>query len=100
MSDFKPILDALMQEGFYQVADTGENTGKQFDYKITPYSLNTKLSFRFDNMAHFQNFLGQSGADVNDETSTLIQVALQESDLKPSEFFYVNFFEKGKNTES
>lgn len=99
MSDFKPILDALMQEGFYQVADKSEKTGKSFDYKITPYNLNTKLSFRFDNMDHFLSFLQASGADVSDEAKTMIQTAMQESDLKPGEFFYVNFFEKGKNTE-
>ncbi len=99
MPDFKHILDALMQEGFYQVTDTSEKTGKEFDYKVTPYSLNTKLSFKFDNMAHFLDFLRESGAIVDDEVKTVVQTAMQESDLKPGEFFYVNFFEKGKDTE-
>jgi hypothetical protein len=96
---FKPILDALIKEGFYQLPDTNPKTGKPFDYKITPYSLNTKLSFRFDSLDHFIEFLRRSRSFNGDETQTVLQTTFMELGLKPNEFFYVNFFEKGKTLE-
>lgn len=93
---FKPILDALIKEGFHQLPSKHPETGKTFDYKITPYSLNTKLSFRFENLDHFVEFLKR--ADLN-PTTTLLQTTFMELDLKADEFFWVNFFEKGKELE-
>lgn len=96
---FKPILDALIKEGFYQIPSNNPETGKAFDYKITPYSLNTKLSFRFENLDHFIEFLKRANLDPTDETRTFLQATFMELDLKPAEFFWVNFFEKGKAQE-
>src|SRR5690606_34529629 len=96
---FKPILDALIKEGFYKLPDEDPKSGKPFDYKITPYSLNTNLSFKFDNLDHFIEFLKRSDADTSDDTLALLQTSLMELDVNPSEFFYVNFFEKGKTDE-
>ncbi len=96
---YKPIIDALITEGFYQLPDTHPKTGKPFDYKITPYSLNTKLSFRFENLDHFIEFLKSSDSFNGEETQTILQATFMELGLKPAEFFYVNFFEKGKTLE-
>jgi hypothetical protein len=100
MSDpFKPILDALIKEGFHKLPDEDPKTGKPLDYKITPYSLNTKLSFKFDNLDHFIAFLKRSGADTSEDSIAVLQTSMMELDVNPSDFFYVNFFEKGKTLE-
>lgn len=97
--NFKPIVDALIKEGFHHLPDRNPETGKAFDYKITPYSLNTKLSFRFENLAHFIEFLKRSELSPGQQTETLLQATFMELGLKPAEFFYVNFYEKGKDLE-
>lgn len=99
MSDFKPILDALISEGFYLLSDGHPKTGKPLDYNFTPYSLNTKLSFRFDSLADFVDFLKQSDPTIGDEQLVVLQTTFNELALKQDEFFYVNFFEKGKEVE-
>ncbi|HEX9981473.1 MAG TPA: hypothetical protein VGB50_13010 [Flavobacterium sp.] len=93
----QPIFDALKNAGFTQRLETA--AGEPLDFKFTPYSLNTKLSFRFDNFDDFISFLEHSGNDVSPEKSTLINGAFIELGLKPHEFFWVNFFEKGKEEE-
>ena len=57
MHDFNPIFNALVKEGFHQLPDTMPGTGKPYDFKITPYSLNTSLSFKFEHLPHFIEFL-------------------------------------------
>ena len=69
------------------------------DFKITPYSLNTKLSFRFSNLNEFKAFLAMSGAYQQEEQISKIQSAFMDLGLNSEEFFYVNFFEKGKELE-
>lgn len=96
---FKPILDALVKEGFHQLPDTKPGTNKPYAYKITPYSLNTKLSFKFENLEHFIEFLKLSDASTGDDNLTLLQTTFIELGLDPKEFFYVNFYEKGKDQE-
>lgn len=92
--NFATIAHALVDAGF---KPSIENVvGKPLDFKFTPYSLNTKLSFRFDNLEEFCNFLRESGHDVPEKEHTVIKAALLELGLHPDEFFYVNFFEKGK----
>lgn len=99
MADFKPILDALIKEGFYLLPDKSPDSGKAFDYKITAYSLNTKLSFRFDNLAHFTAFLKQSGEVLTQAKADVLHATFADLGLNPDDFFYVNFFEKGKELE-
>ena len=98
MEDFKPVLDALVRAGFHQLPDQNPADGQPFDFKITPYSLNTPLSFRFDNLAHFLAFLQKSGWPTT-QTRELLTQSLVEMGIDPEQFFYVNFFEKGKAQE-
>lgn len=97
--EFKPVFDALIKEGFHQLPDTKPGTGKPYDFKITHYSLNTSLSFKFENLAHFTEFLKLSGSLPTEEQSNLINTTFTELGINPDDFFYVNFYEKGKDTE-
>jgi hypothetical protein len=93
---FQAVADALSKAGFKAPLENA--AGKALDYKITPYSLNTSLSFRFDNLEEFADFLNVSG-HVTPEKTTLITTAFVELGLNPRDFFYVNFFEHGKEVE-
>ena len=97
--NFKIVLDALVKEGFPQLTEKKEEQGKQLDFKITPYSLNSKLSFKFDSLEHFIEFLKLHGTDGLTEKTAVLQTTFSELGLDPKEFFYVNFFEKDKETE-
>lgn len=100
MSDnFKFILDTMMKDGFPQLPDTSPETGKPYAYKFTPYSLNTPLSFKFENLDHFIEFLRHSEADTSPEKLSLIHTTLLELGLDPNQFFYVNFYEDEKDEE-
>jgi hypothetical protein len=96
---FKPILDALIKEGFHQLPDKNPTGGRPFDFKITPYSLNTKLSFKFDSLDHFIAFLKWSEPDLPIDKVKVLNATFMELGLNPKEFFYVNFYEKGKDLE-
>ena len=91
--NFKAISDALQQAGFKTSLESAE--GMPLDFKITPYSLNTKLSFRFENLDEFTEFLSHSSS----VDSSQLQASFMELGLNPSEFFWVNFYEKGKELE-
>lgn len=95
---YKEILDALVKEGFHELPETSPKTGKAFDFKLTPYSLNTKLSFRFENLDHFIEFLKRSDSDSAKRIEVL-NTTFIELGLDPAQFFWVNFFEKGKEKE-
>ncbi|AWI25235.1 hypothetical protein [Flavobacterium pallidum] len=96
--DFKPVLEALIKEGFHQLPDKNPGSGKPFDFKITPYSLNTKLSFKFENLEHFIEFLKLSNIQ-SEEKILLLNNTFIELGLDANQFFYVNFYEKGKDLE-
>ncbi len=96
--NFKPIIAALVKEGFHHLPAEGGAKGKDLDFNITPYSLNTPLSFKFENLAHFIEFLKLS-QNVPAEKIELLNATLQELDLSEDKFFYVNFFEKDKEVE-
>ena len=93
---FRPISDALTKAGFRGLENAA---GKSLDFKFTPYSLNTSLSFRFENLEEFIEFLSFSGSEISEERNRLINNAFLELGLNPKEFFYVNFFEAGKEEE-
>ena len=95
--NFKAIAKALDEAGLKNSAEN--KTGKPVDFKITPYSLNTKLSFRFSNLDEFVAFIGLTTEEPLAEKLTLIQSAFVDLGLDPNEFFYVNFFERGKEAE-
>ncbi len=95
--NFKIVSDALESAGLKTSLE--DAAGNPLDFKFTPYSLNTKLSFRFENADEFVEFLHASGSRVDDQRLTQINTALIEINLNPNIFFYVNFFEKGKEQE-
>ena len=96
---FKPIIESLVKEGFHQLTEKKEQQGKPLDFKITPYSLNSKLSFKFENLVHFKEFLKISDGETPSEQVALLDATFLQLGLKPDDFFYVNFFEKGKEQE-
>ena len=96
---FKIIADALIREGFHTLTEKKEQQGKPLDFRITPYSLNTKLSFKFDNLAHFIEFLKLNDSENIAEKTAVLQTTFNELDLNPDQFFYVNFFERNKEIE-
>lgn len=98
MHDFNPIFNALIKEGFHHLPNAKPETGKPYDFKITPYSLNTKLSFKFEHLDHFIAFL-QLSENITPERTSMLQNSFIELGINPNDFFYVNFFEKGKDQE-
>lgn len=95
---FKPIISKLVDEGFHHIASGNHKEGKLLDFNITNYSLNSKLSFKFDHLEHFLEFLKMS-QPLSQEQQNMIEATLLELNLQPNDFFYVNFFEKGKELE-
>ena len=97
---FKTIAETLIREGFQGLATTAGQLGKALDFNMTPYSLNTPLSFKFNNLDDLLSFLhAHNGTSELSTKSPVLQTALIELGLDPKEFFYVNFFEKGKEGE-
>lgn len=80
----KTTLDQMIRTAFPQV--------KTMSYKITEYSLNTTFSFKFDNLAHFIEFLQQHQPISSDDTALLGNI-LKDLNLKMDSYFFVNFFE-------
>jgi len=94
---FKAIADALQKSGFRTSLE--DTVGKPLDFKITSYSLNSKLSFRFENLDEFAEFIKISGNILSEEKTNLINTALIELGIDAKDFFYVNFFEQGKEED-
>lgn len=86
--NFKIILAALQEAGM----EMG-----QAQFSITEYSLKTRLSFKFEHINEFLDFL-QLEKSHNDEKSDHIRNILIEEGINPENFFYVNFY-KTKVTE-
>lgn len=77
--NFKTIKDAFAQAGVdVQTAE----------YSITEYSLNTSLSFKFNNVAELLLFLGVGDAEKTEK----IKAMVIEANIDPNNFFYVNFY--------
>lgn len=91
---FKNIAEALILEGFPELTDKLASRGQSLDFNITPYSLNTKLSFRFDNLKHFIEFLNIHNPEDVAEKEALLKVTLTDLGLDADGFFWVNFFGK------
>lgn len=96
--NYSPVLAALVKEGFHQLPDSNIEACKELDFKITEYSLNTSLSFKFESLPHLVEFLKLS-QKINDEKIAMLQNTFLELGIDPNNFFYVNFFEKGKELE-
>ena len=87
----KPILDLLIKNAFTQISS--------LNYKFTEYSLNTAFSFKFDNLAHFIEFLKQHQS-VEEQETEFLENTLKDLNLQPQSFFYINFYEENAPDES
>lgn len=96
--NFKNIIDSLIKNGFIESEENVKDLGRKLDFKITQYSLNTDLSFKFLNSDDFVNFLNYSSSEeITKEKIGLINAAILEQGLNPDDFFYVNFYKKEVN---
>jgi hypothetical protein len=96
--NFKNITDSLIKNGFIESEENVKDLGKKLDFKITQYSLNTDLSFKFLNSEDFVSFLNYSSSeDISKEKIGLINASIIEQGLNPDDFFYVNFYKKEVN---
>lgn len=96
--NFKNIIDSLIKNGFIESEEKVKDLGNKLDFKITQYSLNTELSFKFLNSEDFVNFLNYSSSEeITKAKIDLINAAILEQGLIPDDFFYVNFYKKEVN---
>lgn len=96
--NFKNITDTLIKNGFIESEENVKELGNKLDFKITQYSLNTDLSFKFLNSDDFINFLNYSSSEeITKEKIGLINASIMEQGLDPDDFFYVNFYKKEIN---
>lgn len=96
--NFKKIIDSLIKNGFIESEENVKDLGNKLDFKITQYSLNTDLSFKFSNNDDFVNFLNYSSSEeITEEKIGLINATILEQGLDPDDFFYVNFYKKEVN---
>jgi hypothetical protein len=79
---FEPIKEAFEKEGV-AVANAA--------FSITPYSLNTKLSFKFSNVDELLYFLGVSSPGDTAKIEHISKLVV-EAGVQPDSFFYVNFY--------
>ena len=83
-----------MKDNYRTILEAFEKAGIKpgnVQFSITEYSLNTDLSFKFNNLDDFLGFLHlESPAD--DEKAEDVRSAVIEEGLDPEGFFYVNFY--------
>lgn len=96
--NFKNIIDSLVKNGFIESEENVKDLGNKLDFKITQYSLNSDLSFKFLNSDDFVNFLNYSSSEeITEEKIRLINAVILEQGLDSDDFFYVNFYKKEVN---
>lgn len=80
-------------ETLKQAFATAGITIKDAAYSITPYSLNTPLSFKFNNLKELLHFLELS-AEVDAHKTEAVNKMVLDAGLDANNFFYVNFFKE------
>jgi len=83
-----------MENNFDQLVAAFSKAGldvRTAEYSITEYSLNTELSFRFENFGALINFLDSQGA-ASEEAKENINAMLVKEGIDPDKYFYVNFY--------
>lgn len=83
-----------MNENFDEIVKMFNKAGldvRTAEYNITEYSLNSELSFRFEDAGHLVQFLDAYG-DASDAAKENINAMLVKEGLDPDKPFYVNFF--------
>lgn len=86
-----------MKENFKIILQAFEDAGirvKTAEFSITEYSLNTDLSFKFEDLEEFLEFLHLEDSDNprDEEKIESINTAFIEKGIDPERFFYVNFY--------
>ena len=83
-----------MENNFDQLVAAFSKAGldvRTAEYSITEYSLNTELSFRFENFEALIYFLDSQGA-ASEEAKENINAMLVKEGIDPDKYFYVNFY--------
>lgn len=83
-----------MNENFDEIVQMFKKAGldvRTAEYNITEYSLNSELSFKFENFDHLIQFLDSYG-DASKEAKENINALLVKEGLDPDKPFYVNFY--------
>lgn len=83
-----------MEDNFRIITDAFTKAGIEIttaEYSITAYSLNTELSFKFENLDIFLRFLRLDRSKDAQRVET-INSLLAESGIDPNSFFFVNFY--------
>jgi len=83
-----------MDNNFKTITEAFEKAGVEVntaDYSLTEYSLNTNLSFRFENLREFLNFLEINGRQDNNKAEEISTMLINNA-INPDSFFYVNFY--------
>lgn len=85
-------------ENIYALLEEEKLPLNDLRFSITPYSLNTKLSFKFNDAADLKDFLGNRENSLSETDAQQIDKMIIDAGLKLETFFYVNFY-KEKVTE-
>ncbi|RZJ52239.1 MAG: hypothetical protein EOO45_32055 [Flavobacterium sp.] len=83
-----------MDNNYATITEAFEKAGVEIataEYSLTEYSLNTDLSFRFDNLKEFLAFL-EVNRPGEEQKAEDISNLLISSAVNPDSFFYVNFY--------
>lgn len=83
-----------MTNNFDEIVATFKKAGldvRTAEYSITEYSLNTELSFRFENYDGLISFLDHNGG-ASDHAKENINAMLVKEGIDPDKYFYVNFY--------
>ncbi|PZR20062.1 MAG: hypothetical protein DI539_11950 [Flavobacterium psychrophilum] len=81
-----------MKDQFNVITDAFHAAGidsKKVEFSITEYSLNSKLSFKFNNIKELMLFLDITPVS---EKGKAVKAMFVEAGIDPDKFFYVNFF--------
>ena len=83
-----------MNDNFTNIIEAFKNAGvdvRTAEFSITEYSLNTDLSFRFENLAEFIGFLDANREASEQEKEALNAMVVKEG-VDTDKYFYVNFY--------
>lgn len=85
-----------MKENFITILNAFKQAGVKLStaqFSITEYSLKTQLSFKFEDLEEFLEFLNLDEDDeVDGGKVESVKAALTEKSIDPNNFFYVNFY--------
>nr|WP_322626411.1 hypothetical protein [uncultured Flavobacterium sp.] len=81
-------------ENIYALLEKEKLPLRDLRFSITPYSLNTKLSFKFNDATDLKDFLSAGEGTLTETDAQQIDKMIVDAGLKPETFFYVNFYKK------